>query len=207
MSVLLLVLVLTGGIDEDLREDIRFGWQSAAGDAVARGLDVAVAWPALLATDAAFGLAGDAKLRQVSCQALASWVGANGAMLAMRVVVRRPRPEQDEVNWWESSFPSGHVNNYCAMATVYAVRYPEFGWVLVAGGVLVGLSRIYLGEHYPSDVLAGAALGVGMGALTVALWPRANAIRLRAGRHEFVPVLAGPDESGRMLRVGVGVGL
>jgi membrane-associated phospholipid phosphatase len=58
-----------------------------------------------------------------------------------------------------ASFPSGH--SVTAFASVVALAYflPRWRWPLLALGCLVGLSRIIIGAHYPSDVLAGAAIG------------------------------------------------
>ena len=61
------------------------------------------------------------------------------------------------------SFPSGHTSTAFSLAASIAIEYPK--WYVVvpayAYAASVGYSRLYLGEHYPSDVLAGAALGVG----------------------------------------------
>ena len=171
MNALLLVLLLAGGIDDDLREDIRYGWRGPVQDAVARGLDVTLNWPSALAGNAALGLAGDEYLTRTALQSGVSLAAASAVLFTVRAAVRRPRPERFQSDWWESAFPSGHVTTYFSIATVYAVRYPRLRWPLTAAGVLVGLSRVYLGEHYPSDVLAGAALGAGAGLLTCAVWP------------------------------------
>ena len=66
------------------------------------------------------------------------------------------------------SFPSGHSMSsaavYGAVAILAIVRFPRHRWLLVGGSALVvvaiGLSRAYLHVHYPSDVLAGWALGL-----------------------------------------------
>jgi undecaprenyl-diphosphatase len=57
------------------------------------------------------------------------------------------------------SFPSGHTLHAVAFSVVATVYYPALAWVLVPFSVLVAMSRLVLGLHYPSDVLAGAALG------------------------------------------------
>lgn len=61
------------------------------------------------------------------------------------------------------SFPSGHTSTAFSLAASIAIEYPK--WYVVvpayAYATSVGYSRLYLGEHYPSDVLTGAALGVG----------------------------------------------
>jgi membrane-associated phospholipid phosphatase len=61
-----------------------------------------------------------------------------------------------------SSFPSGHTIAAFSIATVFANRYKNHRWVpWVAYGAacMIGFSRITLGEHFPSDVFLGAALG------------------------------------------------
>ena len=63
----------------------------------------------------------------------------------------------------DPSFPSGHTAAAFSLATSLSITYPK--WYVIAPSALwacgVGLSRINQGVHYPSDVLAGAAIGVG----------------------------------------------
>jgi undecaprenyl-diphosphatase len=58
-----------------------------------------------------------------------------------------------------SSFPSGHSATAAAGALTLSVLYPPFAPGLVLAGALVVLSRVYLGVHFPFDVLAGVAIG------------------------------------------------
>jgi undecaprenyl-diphosphatase len=58
-----------------------------------------------------------------------------------------------------SSFPSGHSATAAAGALTLSVLYPPFAPALVLAGVLVVLSRVYLGVHFPFDVLAGVTIG------------------------------------------------
>jgi len=64
------------------------------------------------------------------------------------------------------SFPSGHTLHAVAFTLVALADFPALAGVLVPFTLLVALSRVVLGLHYPSDVLAGAAIGAGV-ALTV----------------------------------------
>ena len=61
------------------------------------------------------------------------------------------------------SFPSGHTAGSFAAATALAAFYPERTPLLVTIAALVGYSRVYLGHHHPTDVIAGAGLGSAVG--------------------------------------------
>jgi undecaprenyl-diphosphatase len=61
------------------------------------------------------------------------------------------------------SFPSGHATVAFACATVLALAVPRLRWPLFVLAALVAWSRVYVGVHYPLDVLAGAILGVLIG--------------------------------------------
>ena len=61
-----------------------------------------------------------------------------------------------------ASFPSGHTTTAFAAAVILALWYPRWAGVWLTLAVLVGLSRVMLGSHFPSDVLAGALLGSGL---------------------------------------------
>ena len=61
------------------------------------------------------------------------------------------------------SFPSNHATNAFALAAFFAVYYRRLAIPLFIIAALVGYSRIYVGVHYPTDVLAGACLGVTLG--------------------------------------------
>jgi len=67
------------------------------------------------------------------------------------------------------SFPSGHTLHAVAFSVVAIAFYPTLAWVLVPFTLLVAASRVVLGLHYPSDVLAGAALGALIAATVLAI--------------------------------------
>jgi membrane-associated phospholipid phosphatase len=88
---------------------------------------------------------------------------------------KRPRPGISypaQITMYEDvsslSFPSGHTSEAFSTATALSLKYPE--WYIIAPAYLwagsVGYSRMNLGVHYPSDVLAGALLGTGTAFLT-----------------------------------------
>jgi undecaprenyl-diphosphatase len=67
------------------------------------------------------------------------------------------------------SFPSGHTLHAVSFAWQASVHFPELAWVLLPLAALIAASRVVLGLHYPSDVLAGAALGAALAELGLAL--------------------------------------
>jgi undecaprenyl-diphosphatase len=68
------------------------------------------------------------------------------------------------------SFPSSHaVNNFCG-ATVLAFVFPRAGKWLFLFATVVAFSRVYVGVHYPSDVLAGAIVGFFCGLVVIAVF-------------------------------------
>ena len=88
----------------------------------------------------------------------------------MKLSVDRTRPfvtyPNDIVKYTKGgshSFPSGHTSMAFATATSISLMYPK--WYVIAPSFLwassIGYSRMYLGVHYPTDVLAGAILGAG----------------------------------------------
>ena len=68
------------------------------------------------------------------------------------------------------SFPSGHTLHAVSFSIVMAAYYPRMALALVPFTLMVAISRIVLGLHYPSDVLAGAGLGMLIGGLSVWLF-------------------------------------
>ena len=64
------------------------------------------------------------------------------------------------------SFPSGHTSASFAIATSIAFNMPKLSILVFLVALLIGISRIYLGVHYPTDVAAGIIVGVGSAAMT-----------------------------------------
>jgi undecaprenyl-diphosphatase len=81
-----------------------------------------------------------------------------------------------------SSFPSGHTSTSFACATVLAFFVPRAAPAFYLLALAIGFSRIYVGVHWPLDVLGGAALGVAAGLAVTALLRRGAGRRLSARR-------------------------
>ena len=94
-----------------------------------------------------------------------------------RPPLARPVPEPLLESPSTYSFPSGHATVSFACATVLALAVPRLRWPLYALATLIAFSRVYVGVHFPFDVLAGAVLGV---LLAIALRMLARALRRSA---------------------------
>ncbi|HEY4200234.1 MAG TPA: phosphatase PAP2 family protein [Devosiaceae bacterium] len=89
------------------------------------------------------------------------------------------------MEWDFQSFPSGHTTTAFALAMVIAFLSPRWFWPAVVVAVLVGVSRIGLGVHYASDVVAGAVIGVA-GAYLVRLFFARRGWAFRMTRDGFI---------------------
>ena len=94
---------------------------------------------------------------------------------AIKHGTKRPRPCAHDVRLALTvppldvfSFPSGHTLHAVGFTILTGWYHPELLWVLAPFTGLVAASRMVLGLHYPSDVLAGAAIGAGMAAAALA---------------------------------------
>ena len=129
---------------------------------------VAVGVPVAMALAA--WIKNDKKLLKDAVYVGTSVAGAFVVTYGMKYLVDRQRPYDrypDRVHAYSHesspSFPSGHTATAFALATSLSVKYPK--WYVIAPSALwacsVGVSRMNEGVHYPSDVLAGAAIGAG----------------------------------------------
>jgi undecaprenyl-diphosphatase len=153
-------------------------WANRALPALSRSANHSHLW---MVAGASMALSGGRAGRRAALRGLGSVALASAVTnVVVKNWTRRPRPVLDLVPHvrrlarqpWTTSFPSGHAASAAAFATGVALESRSLG---AAAGVLAGgvaFSRVYTGVHYPGDVLAGAALGAGLAAVTLRWWPR-----------------------------------
>jgi membrane-associated phospholipid phosphatase len=112
------------------------------------------------------GAAVDKDRRRDWLAGAAGVVAAHAASIAVKRVIRRPRPDDESVEVLvktpsKLSFPSSHATSTTAAAVVYSGLTGRNLVPALVPPMLV--SRLVLGVHYPSDVLAGATLGAVVG--------------------------------------------
>ncbi len=113
---------------------------------------------------------------------LSAQLAINGALCTviyktLKRLTKRARPCHADERMLRSvppldrfSFPSGHTLHAVAFTLLIVQHHPAWSWVLIPFTVLVAMSRLVLGLHYPSDVLIGAAIGAGVTIASSAWW-------------------------------------
>jgi len=126
---------------------------------------------ALIVFDGMTGLAASAHLAITGVIALVLYK-------LLKRWTRRPRPFASDVRiraWVapldEFSFPSGHTLHAVAFSLVGIAHYPVLAYLLIPFTLCVAASRVVLGLHYPSDVLAAVGIGSGLAAISLSLVP------------------------------------
>jgi membrane-associated phospholipid phosphatase len=122
----------------------------------------------------------DHEMAVAGMNAALSEVTAGMMSMTIKAIIRRNRPYRtlrgvriptgEEIGY---SFPSGHSSVSWALATSLMISYPKWYVIVPAAtyATLVGLSRPYVGVHYPTDIAAGAVVGAGSAFLIYALEP------------------------------------
>ena len=132
-------------------------------------------------------------------------LGAICTNLFIKVAVARPRPYADPNGFFyplwmmmgqhvesDMSFPSGHTTAaFASMVPLFLLADKKTSWLALVFAFLMGVSRIYLVVHFPSDVLGGLIIGTIAGILAVLIakkipekWYELNFYKKKEGKHE-----------------------
>jgi len=151
---------------ETLPSDGFFRFLSNSDAAISLGIPVVICTTGFLKHDENLKFNGFAAIAAVGI--------SSGISLALKYSINRDRPFvtypdiTKKSKAGSPSFPSGHTSSAFAMATSLSLSYPR--WYVIAPSYIwagaVGFSRMDLGVHYPSDVIAGALVGAGSAWLT-----------------------------------------
>jgi membrane-associated phospholipid phosphatase len=127
---------------------------------------------------------------------------AGAAIEIVKLFVERARPEEvlgtqvqlAEGRSWAhlASFPSGHLIVTAAIASAASVAVPALRRPLIAYTVLIGLTRVLFGAHFPLDVLVGAAVGYELGLFAARLMGSARLLPVAVPELGPVPLRLRP---------------
>jgi len=120
----------------------------------------------------------------------------------LKRLIGRSRPFVDGVDVWAyhplswapkyASFPSGHTVNVFAVLVALGAMFPQARGLLWIYAIMIGLSRVVIWAHYPSDVIAGAVVGA-VGALLVRDWFAARGLGFLVRPDGSVKAMPGPS--------------
>jgi decaprenylphosphoryl-5-phosphoribose phosphatase len=148
-----------------------------------RAVGAAGEWGAVWSAIGLVGAVADRSRRERWGRPALVGPGAVSVNYAVKVLVRRPRPRLRRLPPLAGapsklSFPSAHATSSLAAATAFGRVEPRTRLPLYGLATAICATRPYLGMHYPSDVLAGAALGIAIGALVPGVGERSLEERL-----------------------------
>jgi len=136
--------------------------------------------------------------RRGAARGILAIAGASAtANAVLKPVLPRRRPAASELPAYQtidrpptsSSFPSGHAASAAAFATAVTLESPKLGLAVAPLAASVAYSRVHVGVHWTSDVIAGAAVGTGIALATRRWWPVRRADKARARPLDTVPQL------------------
>ncbi len=129
-------------------------------------------WHSLTLVGLVLLLSNQAETRRLGWLLALSAGGVAAVAQVIKRLLRRPRPNSGVAGFTALvanpdafSFPSGHTAAMVALAVAWAGAANGLGPMMAVLAASVAFSRVYLGAHYPLDVMAGSVLGLATGAL------------------------------------------
>lgn len=109
---------------------------------------------------------GSDRLQAAGWQSITALASSHIFVHYMKKVFTRPRPflNLSDINTfnmplYDYSFPSGHTTAAFSLACTLSFYFPILSWIFTIAAFMVGFSRVYMGVHYPSDVVVGIVIG------------------------------------------------
>lgn len=178
------LFLVDGSLRDYWQDDVRGGVTDTLAD-ISRpfgsNAGIAVGSLALVGTGL---LADNTRLQETGLLTFQGMVLSNVTLMTLKMLAHRRRPEESpgDPHHWDGpslhgsykSFPSGHAAKAFMLASVITAQYPDNPPLKVAAYSLAGLTalgRINDDRHWASDVVAGAAIGLGIGTLVTAMPP------------------------------------
>lgn len=117
----------------------------------------------------------DESVKNIGIIAAVALISTQIVSVVLKYAISRDRPDPGARSYRPRilntkitpSFPSGHTASSFAFANVMGAKYAKYKFPLLGYAALSGYSQIYVGNHYPSDVFAGALLGYSVGEVTL----------------------------------------
>lgn len=134
---------------------------------------------------------GNAKMRWlVLFSALVLLLTDQTAAKFLKPLIDRPRPCHvlQNINLLVNcgggkSMPSAHAANAFGQAALFALTFPQIRWYLWTFAALVSIAQVFVGVHYPADILVGALIGTIIGVIIARLFKNRLSTRLPGLRH------------------------
>jgi len=154
---------LVGGADRDVLDYIHSDLNNRFLDATTPVIQMMGDPRVYIATCALLCAFGNERMFETGKLSSVAFLESGSIAYALKKIISRPRPPNNNLKETDS-FPSGHVVLAYTIATVAGDQYPKLRIPLCIMAFGTAFSRVYLGRHYPSDVITGAIIGILVGA-------------------------------------------
>ena len=88
--------------------------------------------------------------------------------------------------------PSNHASNMFALATIISYFYSNQKWIIYFLAIIISFSRVYVGVHYPLDVITGSLIGYTISWIIITFWVKIKLYELKKNRNWVLYEIKGP---------------